>query len=99
MKHKVKSIIIGRMKRSDKAKERDDMYRPCFIALYDFNDPHLKAESPKQILEFKKIDNVNITNFKVKYLLAGNDLVVNNLQYIEVVRKKNQVILNGKQKV
>ncbi len=98
MKYKVKSIIIGRMKRDKKAKEEDNTFRPCFIALYDYNDPHLKAEAPKQILEFKEIDKINLENFNVDYLLAGNDLVVNDLEYIEVEKKGNQIFLNGKQK-
>jgi hypothetical protein len=90
---------MGRMKRDKKAKDKDDMFRPCFIALYDINDPHLKAKAPKQILEFKKVDKVNLDNFRVNYLLAGNDLVINNLVHIEVVRKGNQLVLNGRQKI
>jgi hypothetical protein len=87
------------MKRDKKAKDRDDMLRPCFIALYDLNDPHLKTKAPKQILEYKKVDKVNLDNFRVNYLLAGNDLVINNLVHIDVVRKGSQLILNGRQKV
>ncbi|MBI2663630.1 hypothetical protein HYX15_03830 [Candidatus Woesearchaeota archaeon] len=97
MKYKARSIVVGRMKRDEKDKEKDDMFRPCFIALYDFNDPHLKAEPPKQILEFKKIDKVNIDRCAINYLLAGNDLVVNDLQYVEVTKRRNQLFLNGKQ--
>ena len=99
MKYKAKSVIIGRMKRSKKAKEKDDMFRPCFVALYDSNDPHLKPEPPREILEFERVDKVKIDSFKVNYLLAGNDLVVNDLQYIEVIKKGTQLFLNGKQKV
>ena len=98
MKYKAKSIIIGRMKRSKKAKEKDDMFRPCFVALYDFNDPHLSPEPPKEILEFEKVDRISLDSFKINYLLAGNDLVVNDLQYIDVEKKGNQIFLNGKQK-
>ena len=98
MKYKTKSVIIGRTKRDKKAKAKDDMFRPCFIALYDSNNPHLKSHPPKQIIEFDKVDKINLENFKVDYLLAGNDLVVNDLEYVDVTKKGNQVFLNGKQK-
>tara|TARA_Y100000310_G_scaffold186269_1_gene186357 strand:- start:15115 stop:15411 length:297 start_codon:yes stop_codon:yes gene_type:complete len=97
VKYKAKSIIVGRKKRDPAAKKEDDTCRPCFVALYNINDPHLSDKTPEEILEFEKIDKIDLKDFKVEYLLAGNDLVVNNLQDFEITKKRSNLVLTGKQ--
>ncbi len=92
MKYKVKSIIIGRMK---KESEESDT-RPCFVSLFDVNDPHKSGKVPMKILEFKP-HRVIMKGLIVKYLPTGNDLVINDLSEIDIEVEKDSVIITGKQ--
>ena len=95
MIYKVKSIIIGRKKNEGK----ELLGRPCFISMFDTNDPHIKNISPKKILDFKSIKKVILKGFEVNYLLEGNDILVNNLSSLEIKQnpKNKHLILSGKQ--
>ena len=87
MEYKTTSIIVGRMKRKDK----EEIDYPCFITLFDINDPHKTAEVPKKRLDFDHVEKVVIRTPKVlNYLLAGNDLVVNDLVSINVEYNKER---------
>ncbi len=92
MKYKVKSILIGRKKSS----ERDCNVRPCFVSLFDDNNPHLSTEGPKDVLEFESVHKVIINGLRVNYLLPGNDLVVNDLKEVEVTQEGQHIIISGK---
>jgi len=94
MKYKVKSIVIGRKKRKDDSIE---LY-PCFITLFDINDPHRTSEVPKDIIDFEEVERIFIDNLNIKYMLAGSDIVINNLESIEVELKKHDLFITGKQK-
>lgn len=94
MIYKTKSIIIGRKKR----KTKDEIERPCFIALFDINDPHKSTKVPKEILDYEKVDGVDINKLDIKYMLSGNDIVINNLKHIDVKLKGKTIFLKGKQK-
>ncbi len=94
MEYKTKSVIIGRMKRKDK---EDDVY-PCFVSLFDINDPHKTAEVPTKKLEFEDMHKIIIKNVDLNYLLAGNDLVINNLESIKIVDEEPHLYIEGKQK-
>jgi len=93
MKYTTKSIIIGRMKR----KSKEDLAYPCFITMFDINDPHKSGKVPKKIVEFENIDKIIIDRFRINYLLAGNDIVINDLEYINIEKKKDTIIVSGKQ--
>lgn len=92
-KYKTKSILIGRKKQY---KDNLDV-RPCFISLFNENNPHKSGETPFEVLEFEKVHKVLIDGLKVHYLLPGNDILVNDLDYIEVAVKGNNVDISGKQ--
>jgi len=92
-KYKAKSILIGRKKSLG-----DDLdVRPCFVSLFNGNDPHKSGEVPFEILEFEKVHKVVIEKLQLNYLLPGNDLVVNNLEFIELRSDGPHVFLTGKQ--
>ena len=95
MNYKVKSIIIGRKKNESKSLQG----RPCFISMFDINDPHIKNISPKKILDFKSIKKIILKGFEVNYLLEGNDILVNNLSslVIQQNQKNGYLVLSGKQ--
>lgn len=92
-KYKTKSILIGRKKHY----EDDDNVRPCFISLFNENNPHKSGETPFEILDFEKMHKVSIENLKVHYLLPGNDLVINDLEYIELNIDGTDLLLSGRQ--
>jgi len=92
--YKTKSIIIGR---KQKYAENPDV-RPCFISLFDKNDPHKTGEVPFEILEFEKVHKVIIKGMDINYLLPGNDIVINDLEFISIKTEGPHIILFGKQK-
>lgn len=93
MKYKTKSVLIARKK----SYEDDFSRRPCFISLFDENDPHLNVHGPKDVVEFDKIHKVVIEGLNVDYLLPGNDIVINNLTEIEIEERNDHVYIKGKQ--
>ncbi len=92
-KYKTKSVLIGRKKHSG-----DNLdVRPCFVSLFNENDPHKSGEIPFEILEFEKVHRVIIDGLKLNYLLPGNDLVANDLEYIEIKASGTEIFLTGRQ--
>jgi len=91
-KYEAKSIIIGRKK----GEEGSDT-KPCFIALFDVNDPHKKNVVPKEIIDYEEVHKVVLKGFDVNYLLPGNDLVINDLKFIEVKKDGPHITVIGKQ--
>lgn len=94
MRYKTKSILLGRKK----SKGDDDSVRPCFIGLYQENNPHLSEKGPFEVLEFDQIYKVEITGLDVNYLLPGNDIAITDLDYIDVEKDGSILFINGKQK-
>jgi hypothetical protein len=92
-KIKTKCVIIGRMKRKDNTKED----YPCFISFFGINDPHKTGEVPDKINDYEDIHKIIIEGLDVNYLLAGNDIVINDLEYVEIKVDKQHVIVTGKQ--
>jgi len=85
--YKTKAVIIGRKKDAGRLF--------AFIALFDMNDPHKSAEPPKKILEFPACRNVKIYNCDIKYMIAGNDIIINNLEKIDIDEKEGRVVVRG----
>ncbi len=97
MKIKTKSVIIGKSKKDS---DYDGMNRPVFISLFDINDPHKTKEVPKKRFDFKEgIHKIILKNLEVDYLLAGHDILINNLVEIDFRDdKEGHLIITGKQK-
>tara|TARA_Y100000310_G_scaffold320216_1_gene376416 strand:+ start:3458 stop:3754 length:297 start_codon:yes stop_codon:yes gene_type:complete len=94
-KYKTKSVLIARKKREN---PEDYNHRPCFVSLFDSNDPHLSVEGPKKVIEFSRKHKVVIEGLNnVNYLLPGNDIVINNLTEITVREEGDFVFVSGKQ--
>lgn len=91
MIYKTKSIILGRKKGGT------EDFKPCFVAMFDINNPHQRNIVPKKILEFNKIHKITIEGVDVNYLLPGNDLVINNLQNIDLKQDGEHIHIKGKQ--
>lgn len=97
MKIKTKSAIIGRFKKS---KSYDGMNRPAFISVFNINDPHKTSEAPVKRYDFETgIHKIIIKNLEIDYLLAGNDILINNLTELEFNKdSEGHLLITGKQK-
>ncbi|MFH0752381.1 MAG: hypothetical protein V1914_02160 [archaeon] len=91
MKYQAQSVLIGRKKST----EKDYNLRPCFISLFDENNPHLSIEGPKEVLEFEDVHKIVIQGLSVNYLLPGNDLVINNIKEFEVEQDGPHITVTG----
>lgn len=85
--YKTKAVIIGRKK--------DSGVYAAFIALFDDNEPHKSGKAPEKVLDFLNCRNVRILGCDVKYMVAGNDIIINDLEKIEVEEKNNRLIIKG----
>lgn len=93
LKHKTKSVLIARKKRVNE----NDINRPCFVSLFEKNDPHLNTEGPTKVIEFDQKHKVLIKGLDVHYLLPGNDIVINNLEEVDVIEDGEIVHVTGRQ--
>ncbi|MBU2638441.1 MAG: hypothetical protein KJ955_05695 [Nanoarchaeota archaeon] len=89
--YKAKSVIVGRKKGGD------EDFKPCFICLFNGNEPHKTGEVPFEILDYEKVHKVHIKGLDISYLLPGNDLVINDLESINVIVDGPHISLEGKQ--
>jgi hypothetical protein len=96
LKLQAKSVLIGKTKKEE---GYDGTDRPVFLSTFNENDPHLNCQGPIERYDFKKgIHKLIIQDLKIDYLLAGHDIVINNLKELIVEQDgKGHLILKGKQ--
>tara|TARA_B100000315_G_C14201550_1_gene417887 strand:- start:69 stop:365 length:297 start_codon:yes stop_codon:yes gene_type:complete len=96
MKIKTKSVIIGKKKHKE---DQDNMERPFFVSLFDVHEPHLSKKVPKERYDFEEgIHKIIIKDLRIDYLLAGNDILIDNLEEINFEEDKiGHLIVTGKQ--
>ena len=95
MKYETKSAIIGRCGKRDEFGNG-----PVFIHLFGMNDPHKTDAVPDKFIDFKKIHKIVFKGLDISYLLAGSDILINDLNYLEVEEEKGKpgnLIVEGKQ--
>lgn len=93
MEYETKSFIVTKIR---KPSENEPYYnRSCRVYLFDVNDPHLSTIEPKEILEFDGVHKVVIKGFEVGFLLAGNDMLVNNAKRISVKRGNGHLAIES----
>jgi hypothetical protein len=96
MKYNTKSAIIGR-----KGKRDEYGNGPVFVHLFQMNDPHKSNVVPDEFIDFKSIHKIVFNGLSLSYLLAGSDILINDLEYIEVHEeegKPGNLIVSGKQR-
>ena len=92
---KTKSMVISRKP----GKDKDGLWT-AVIALFDENNPHLKAKVPVKTVEYEDVIKLRLRDLaNVSFYLMGNDLVVNNMVHLDVhFNEANRIIiLSGKQ--
>lgn len=97
MKYKAKSALIGRSGKRD-----ENGNGPVYIHLFNQNDPHKSAAVPDKFVDdHKKIHKIMFKDLDINFLLAGSDILINDLEYIEVdedPKSKGNLVISGKQK-
>src|SRR3989339_1283233 len=97
VKYYNKSVILSRKP----GKAKDDPWS-ILIALFDENNPHLKGKTPFRVLEFENIEKVRLWDLRnISFYLAGNDLVINDLVFLNIELKKEDriITLTGQQEL
>ena len=90
---KAKSVVISR-----KPGRKEETLKTAFIGLFDENNPHLKAKAPFKVLEIPEVEKVRIRDLlNVSYYLLGNDIVINNLEQVHIIKEGQIITLTGKQ--
>jgi len=92
VKEKAKCVIIGRKPRFG------NEHKTLFVRFFDTNDAHLKGIIPKKEYTFENIEKGLIKGLDIDYFTEGNDLVINNVDYVEIERKGSIVTVKGKHK-
>lgn len=72
-------------------------YKTLIIKLFDINNPHKTTIFPKKIYEFTNIEKARIRRLNVSYYLEGNDIVINDLEEIYIIKEESKITLKGYQ--
>lgn len=92
LKIATKSALIGRMPRKD-----NDKFKTAIIRLFKVNNPHKTTEFPFKTFEFSNTEKVRIKRLNISYYLEGNDLVINDLEEIFIIREGTRLVIKGYQ--
>ncbi|MBW2972392.1 hypothetical protein KY359_05125 [Candidatus Woesearchaeota archaeon] len=92
LKLSTKSVLIGRLPRRE-----GDKFKTAVVRLYNVNNPHKTTEFPVKTYEFSDTEKVRIRRLNVSYYLEGNDIVINDLEELYILREDNKLIIKGYQ--
>ncbi|MBU2561378.1 MAG: hypothetical protein KKD17_03705 [Nanoarchaeota archaeon] len=87
-----KSALVGRLPRDEGKK-----FKTAVIRLFNVNNPHKTTEFPVKTYEFSDTEKIRLKRLNVSYYLEGNDLVINDLEEINILREGNKLIIRGYQ--
>ncbi len=88
-----KSITLSRKPGQD-----PDGFKSAFIGLFNENNPHLQAKVPFEVLTIPEVEKIRIRDLRnISYYLLGNDIIINNLETVSIVKKENILTITGKQ--
>jgi hypothetical protein len=74
-----------------------DKFKTAVIGLYSENNPHKSGKFPNLTYEFSNIEKVRIKGLNVSYYLEGNDIIINDLEELLIIRMGTFLILKGYQ--
>lgn len=87
-----KSALIGRMPRKE-----GDKFKTAVVRLFKVNNPHKTTEFPFKTFEFSNTEKIRVRRLNISYYLEGNDLVINDLEEIYILREDSKLIIKGYQ--
>ena len=94
MRYETKSAIIGRSGKRD-----EEGNGPVFVHLFNENNPHKKSIVPVKFVDFEKMHKIVFDGLKINFLLAGSDILINDLEYLEIQEDSSSdgnLIVSGK---
>ncbi len=95
MRYQTKSAIIGRSGKRD-----DDGTGPVFIHLFNENNPHKSDIVPEKFVDnHVKIHKIIFKDLELSFLLAGSDILINDLEYLDVEedsKSEGNLLITGK---
>jgi hypothetical protein len=89
---KTTCAIVSRKPAANKAD-----FKTAVIGLYDKNNPHKNGSFPKIVYEFSNIEKVRIKGLNISYYLEGNDLIINDLEELLIIKEGTFLVLKGYQ--
>ena len=75
----------------------NNAFKTAVIGLYASNNPHKQGKFPHTIYEFQNIEKVRVKGLNVSYYLEGNDIIINDLEELMIIRRKSFLVLKGYQ--
>ncbi len=96
-RYETKSVVLSRKP----GKDKDGLWT-ALIAMFEENNPHLKAKVPLKTVEIEDVVKLRLHDLRnVSFYLMGNDLVINNLIHLDVDFDENSriITLTGEQKL
>jgi len=82
---------------SRKPQDKDDEFKTAVIGFYNENNPHKKGLFPFITYEFTNIEKIRIKGLNISYYLEGNDLIINDLEELMIIREDTFLVLKGYQ--
>ncbi|MGV8150968.1 MAG: hypothetical protein ACP5NV_04535 [Candidatus Woesearchaeota archaeon] len=82
---------------SRKPFEKNAEFKTASIGIYDTNNPHKAAKFPRLVYEFTNIEKVRIKGLNISYYLEGNDIIINDLEELFIIKEDTLLILKGYQ--
>jgi len=89
---KTTCAVVGRKPAASK-----NVYKTATVGLYDMNNPHMSNKFPKLLYEFSDIEKIRIKGLNISYYLEGNDIVINDLEELMIIREGKFLVLKGYQ--
>jgi len=89
---KATCAILARKPAIDK-----NSFKTAIISLYKINNPHKSNVFPEVTYEFTNIEKVRIKGLNVSYYLEGNDIIINDLEELKIIREDTFLVLKGYQ--
>jgi hypothetical protein len=82
---------------SRKPEVKENEYKMATIGIYDMNNPHKQVKFPRIVYEFTNIEKVRIKGLNLSYYTEGNDLIINDLEELFIIKEGTLLILKGYQ--
>jgi len=89
---KATCAIVGRKPAVDK-----NSFKTAVVSLYKINNPHKSNVFPETTYEFTNVEKVRIKGLNVSYYLEGNDLIINDLEELKIIKEGTFLVLKGYQ--
>lgn len=88
--YECRSIMVGRLPR-----EGENDFKTVSIKMFKQDNAHKSQELPFEELTVPNIEKVRFRHIFATYYSEGNDIIVNHLSKIHLVKKGTQIVVRG----